>query len=61
MKEPTQEWSSTTSKIGWDVAGIYPPNVDGSHINTVCKKSGQALLATGDDSGLVKLFRYPAL
>lgn len=46
-----------------DAQGIWPPNADGSEVNTVdmCPRSGQNLLAVGDDFHMVKLFRYPCL
>jgi len=50
-------WSSNTCKLGWSVQGIYPPGCDGSHINTVDLSEDQSLFATGDDFGLVNLYR----
>jgi len=52
-------WSSYSSKIGWDVEGIYPSGEDGSHINGVDASKDKKLLATADDFGLLNIYRYP--
>jgi WD40 repeat protein len=54
-------WASHSCKLGWHVQGIFPAGCDGSHVNTVCQSSDRKLLATGDDWGLVNIFRNPAL
>jgi len=52
-------WHSGHAKYGWLVDGIFPSGTDGTHINGVdFSKDGQ-LIATGDDYGLVNLFRNP--
>jgi microtubule-associated protein-like 1/2 len=43
------------------VQGIYPVGCDGTHINGVDFSSDQTLIATGDDYGLVNIYRNPAL
>jgi microtubule-associated protein-like 6 len=52
------EWASWTCKIGWPVQGIFP-GVMGSEVNAVCRSDNRQLLATGENSQLVKLFKYP--
>ena len=52
-------WASHTVKFGWFVDGIYPPGTDGSHINIVEMSKDQQIIATGDDYGLVNLYRSP--
>lgn len=52
-------WTSWTCIIGWPVQGIWPPCSDGSDINTVDRDSRREVIATGDDFGKVKLFKYP--
>jgi microtubule-associated protein-like 5 len=47
--------------IGWSVQGIWPPGSDMSDINSVDRHCGNKLLATADDFGLVKLFRFPCI
>ena len=56
-----KEWATVTVKLGWDVQGIHPNGEDGSHINgvSICKQS--AILAAGDDWGLVNFYNYPVL
>jgi WD40 repeat protein len=54
-------WADQTCQFGWTVQGIIPSGCDGTHINTVCLNPDQSLIATGDDYGLVSLFRNPAL
>jgi WD40 repeat protein len=53
------DWATNTAKYGWLVEGIFPSGTDGTHINGVdFSKDGQ-LIATGDDYGLVNIFRNP--
>lgn len=54
-----EKWASWTLIIGWPVQGIWPPCSDGSDINTVDRTKKRDVLATGDDFGKVKLFKYP--
>ena len=53
------EWMDHSCKLGWAVEGIYPPGTDGSHINTVAECKLLDLIATGDDYGLVSIYRDP--
>ncbi len=45
--------------------GIWPPCSRGDDINSVNlnsdKEEGRSVIATGDDFGKIKLFRYPAV
>lgn len=52
-------WASQTVKFGWCVDGIFPSGTDGSHINGVDTSKDGGLIATGDDYGLVNVFRNP--
>jgi WD40 repeat protein len=52
-------WASQHCKFGWSVDGVFPRDCDGSHINGVDMDEAQALIATGDDYGLVNVFRNP--
>nr|CCA15182.1 hCG1784313 putative [Albugo laibachii Nc14] len=52
-------WATWTCTLGWPVQGIWPEFADGTDINAVCASSSKLLLATGEDSGKVKIFRYP--
>ena len=53
------KWHTWTCTLGWPVQGIWSGNQDGTDINSVCRSHSGHLLASGDDCGLVKLFRYP--
>jgi len=52
-------WQTNSSKIGWNVEGIYPSGEDGSHINGVEFSSDGKLIATADDFGLLNVYRNP--
>lgn len=60
------EWATTTCPITWATQGVWARGMDGTDINH-CDRSGDShpdgyqLLATGDDFGQVKIFRYPAM
>lgn len=52
-------WATQNCHLGFEVAGIWPPDSDGTDINAVCRSHSTRLLATADDFGQVNLFRYP--
>ena len=54
-----ETWASWTCTLGWPVQGIFPPCADGSDINAVDRSPENIVLATADDFGLVKLFKFP--
>eukprot|EP00898_Chlorokybus_atmophyticus_P002663 jgi/Chlat1/3398/Chrsp23S03815 len=41
--------------------GIWPKNADGTDVNSVDRSRSERCLVTGDDFGMVSLFKYPAL
>ncbi|CAH8432757.1 unnamed protein product [Schistosoma haematobium] len=53
------EWASQTCTLGWEVAGIWPSDSDGTDVNACDHSPTADILATGDDYGKVKLFKYP--
>jgi len=56
------QWAGYTGTLGWPVLGIWHKGADGTDVNTCDRQPHTAAcLATGDDRGLVSLFRYPAL
>jgi hypothetical protein len=60
MKLRDAEFATHTCVLGWAVKGIWAPGSDGTDVNSVCRSHSKTLLATADDNGLVKLFRFPA-
>jgi echinoderm microtubule-associated protein-like 6 len=55
------DWATWTCTLGWPVQGIYSPNESINSVNACHAIPEIGVLATGDDEGLVKLFRYPSL
>eukprot|EP00455_Lapot_gusevi_P019716 TRINITY_DN2101_c0_g2_i10.p1 TRINITY_DN2101_c0_g2~~TRINITY_DN2101_c0_g2_i10.p1 ORF type:complete len:709 (-),score=303.98 TRINITY_DN2101_c0_g2_i10:148-2274(-) len=55
------EWATQTLPFGWPVQGIFSGNQDGSDVNCVDRSNAKDIIATGDDFGMVNLYRYPAL
>lgn len=56
-----QRWASWSSVLGSEVSGIWPKYSDSITINAVNANLSAAVLVTGDDLGLVKLYRFPCL
>ncbi|KAG8123066.1 hypothetical protein E2320_018466, partial [Naja naja] len=54
-------WASWTCVIGSEINGIWPKYSDVTDINSVDGNYNNTVLVTGDDFGLVKLFRFPCL
>ena len=57
------KWASQSTLFGWHMRGIWPEDADGTDVNA-CARSNTGdrdLLATADDFGKVKLFRYPCI
>jgi WD40 repeat protein len=52
-------WSTWTCTLGWPAQGIWPAGADGTDVNAVDRSHSGHLLATSDDFGKVKVFRYP--
>lgn len=55
-----EEWSTFTCSLGWPVMGIWSGTMDGSDVNSVDRSPDMSMLAVGDDSGKVNIYRYPA-
>nr|XP_015828065.2 echinoderm microtubule-associated protein-like 6 isoform X1 [Nothobranchius furzeri] len=54
-------WMTWTGVIGPEVNGIWPKYSNVSNVNSVHANYSSAVLVTGDDLGLIKLFRFPCL
>ncbi|XP_004681693.1 PREDICTED: echinoderm microtubule-associated protein-like 5 isoform X1 [Condylura cristata] len=53
-------WASWTGVLGLCSEGIWPVIGEVTDVTASCLTSDKKVLATGDDLGFVKLFRYPA-
>lgn len=47
--------------MGWPVQGIFPPEFDGTDINSCDRSHNNQWVATADDRGMVKVYNYPCL
>ena len=56
-----ERWLTWTCVLGWPVQGIWPPCSDGSDINNLDRSKSHKVLATVDDFGQVKLFKFPCV
>uniref|UniRef100_A0A8C4H6J2 EMAP like 6 n=1 Tax=Dicentrarchus labrax TaxID=13489 RepID=A0A8C4H6J2_DICLA len=56
-----QCWASWSGVLGSEVSGIWPKYSNLTEINAVDANHAAAVLVTGDDLGLVKLYRFPCL
>ncbi|XP_006783986.1 echinoderm microtubule-associated protein-like 6 [Neolamprologus brichardi] len=56
-----QRWASWSGVLGSEVSGIWPKYSAQTEINAVDANPSAAVLVTGDDLGLVKLFRFPCV
>ncbi|XP_068177719.1 echinoderm microtubule-associated protein-like 6 isoform X2 [Antennarius striatus] len=54
-------WVTWTGVLGAEVSGICPKYSSLTPVNSVDANYSSAVLVTGDDHGLVKLFRFPCL
>jgi WD40 repeat protein len=60
--EGAKLWASQTCIFGWSVQGIWPATAyDSSDINAIDRHIGMKFLATAEDSGTIRVLRFPAV
>lgn len=52
-------WASMTCSLNKNCTGVWPPAADITDVNAVHVTSDGSMVATADDFGMVKLFKYP--
>ena len=57
----TIHWATWTGVLGVEVNGIWEKYTDTNDVNACDASFQNEVLVTGDDFGLVKLFRFPCL
>ena len=55
------DWHTWTLTLGFPVMGIWPAYSDGTDVNAVDRSPSKLLLATGEDTKEISLFRFPCL
>ena len=54
-------WATRTCTLGWGVQGVYDAGQGGQEVASVDVSSDGHLCVSGDDRGLVNLYRWPVL
>ena len=54
-----KSWASMTCSRNKNCTGVWPPAADITDVNAVHVTSDGSMVATADDFGMVKLFKYP--
>ena len=63
------QWASHTCTLAWSTLGVWPTDRNQTQVNTIdvaknkcrdVKRNESGLIATGNDDGIIKLFRWPA-
>lgn len=56
-----EAWESWTATIGWGVTGAYPDHAAPADVTATARSFDRDLLATADDYGGVKIYRWPCV
>lgn len=59
-------WATQSCVLAWPMQGVWQPGQDGSDINHADRScgplpNGQEIVATANDDGQIKLYRYPSV
>jgi len=55
------KWGGDPLVAGWDVQGCYQAEWDGTDLNDVTLSGDGQFLVAGDDFGMVRMYKYPAV
>lgn len=61
-----EDWATWNVTLGWPVQGIWEQFTDGTDVNAIDRTKkiydgGMNLIATGNDSGQIRILEYPCL
>ncbi len=59
MLSAPADWATWTGVLGEITTGMWPKFSDKTDINSTDSPKARDILATGDDFGFVKLFKFP--
>ena len=54
-------WATQTTVLGWPIKGVWPADEPGAEVTACHVEESKTLVATSDNRGRVKLFRYPCI
>lgn len=54
-------WYTFSSILGWNVQGIWPHGSQLDDVNAVARSPSGTLLATAEESGVIKVFQFPCV
>lgn len=53
------QWATWTCVAGWPVTGVWPKHSDGTDVLSCARSRDGRVVATTNEDGIVRLFRYP--
>ena len=54
-------WNTQNCTLGWSIQAIWPEYLDGIDILSTDRSKNKKYVVSSDESGAIKLFRYPVL